>query len=828
MDDHGHGTHTSARSPESQQQPRCGGRQLECEDPGLQIPERLRQRSELRRDRVSELHGGAETARPEHPHYSNSWGSVRGAGGPSAALKTAFDSAGNAESSHRRRRNNGANNENIAVSTRKFRLVEHRFCSRADQSDTRPASATTDPITVDLAAPGVVDPQPTITDTYASSPARYATPHVAGVAALLSSVRSHTERRQHQGALDAERRRSAAVGRIVASVGRLNAFKAVSALVPRPAEPRARCFRAWIRRRKATADLYGASGYSIVGDATSLPVGDFSVTADAVCLEQRIERNPRSLCGCDGRPAALAARGTRHAIRPPTSASAMANPHTIAFLLPRWGPGHSQPALRCLRCVHQRIAHSQTVSSFSNGSTPCGRSPATFAFAVTRSRVTTRSSACLSWRSAGQLPPTCRSRVRLRMLHLRSVRPFRSRESNDSGRLSRKRRVLADGQLLNRIRRTRIPSNGPTRPPQSLSHGGGHRQRRAVPTSAAVAITVTRRPRQHECGVRRQSMPTRRETGSISTARRLSIVGDATSLRSGDADHDQRHELRVDVGDHTTRALRRAVRPDARGDVVFGDSVRHQHRPRRGQPHTIAFYSLDWDQGTRSQRFDIFDRPRTRAEQPDRELVLERQYAVCDDHRQRPRHRDAARRQHAVVIGVFFGGAPSRNLPPPVSITGPSPNACVCFGAPVPITANAMTGWPDRQRRVLFRRPAAEPDTLSPFAYTWSNAGAGSHCSRRWPPITAGNYHVDPSRDHGHPRPAAVRARYLRRRCEYARHLGVSMARLVIRSWVMRPACPHGRTLTPDQPVTVRLDSSSSEARARCAAPAPAASRRVV
>jgi len=75
MDDHGHGTHTAGTICRGrEQQPGCGGCELEREDPGPQVRERRRQRIGRQRNRVLELHRCAETARAEHPRHEQQLG----------------------------------------------------------------------------------------------------------------------------------------------------------------------------------------------------------------------------------------------------------------------------------------------------------------------------------------------------------------------------------------------------------------------------------------------------------------------------------------------------------------------------------------------------------------------------------------------------------------------------------------------------------------------------------------------------------------------------------------------------------------------------------
>jgi Subtilase family/Bacterial Ig domain/Fervidolysin N-terminal prodomain/F5/8 type C domain len=167
---------------------------------------------------------------------SNSWGELRGSNPPAAALEDAIDAAGSAGILNVF----GAGNNSVNTDTNPFDPASYPLASIVSVAST----GTTDKLSsfsnygttsVDLAAPGE-----NILSTYPGGDYQYlsgtsmATPHVAGTAALLAGMNPTLSVDALKALLLDNVDKIGSLGSKVASGGRLNAFKAASAVGTAP------------------------------------------------------------------------------------------------------------------------------------------------------------------------------------------------------------------------------------------------------------------------------------------------------------------------------------------------------------------------------------------------------------------------------------------------------------------------------------------------------------------------------------------------------------------------------------------------------------------
>ena len=178
------------------------------------------------------------------------------------------------------------------------------------------------------------------------------------------------------------------------------------------------------------------------------------------------------------------------------------------------------------------------------------------------------------------------------------------------------------------------------------------------------------------------------------------------------------------------RALKRAVAPGRVAATWYsGTQFDITVGLTDGQPHLVAFYCLDCDSRGRSQRLDVFDAA-TNALLDTRTVSSFSGGTLrhLDDHRQRPRARDPARRAECRRQRRLHRRRRLGNQPPTVSMTSPSAGAMFALGDVIPLAATAAD--PDGTvASVAFYANGQflHTDTSEPYAFNWANAPAGSH-----------------------------------------------------------------------------------------------------
>jgi hypothetical protein len=196
---------------------------------------------------------------------NNSWGSQRGTF-PDAALQLAFDNAGNAGILNvAAAGNNGLNTDTQPFDPASFTSSSIVSVAASDQSDQRAGFSNFGATSVDLAAPGVSIISTTFGGTYGPmSGTSMASPHVAGVAALLASLDPTLTPDNLKVLLMQNADVLPQWGGVVASGGRLNAFKATAAVGVTPPSGRVNVALATNGGSATASSTYG-SGYAPAG-----------------------------------------------------------------------------------------------------------------------------------------------------------------------------------------------------------------------------------------------------------------------------------------------------------------------------------------------------------------------------------------------------------------------------------------------------------------------------------------------------------------------------------------------------------------------------------
>jgi subtilisin family serine protease len=171
---------------------------------------------------------------------SNSWGAARGTEPPSALLQAAIDAAGAAGIINIfGAGNDGTNNDNMPFDPASYDSPSIVAVASSGATDRRSFFSNYGASSVDLAAPGenILSTFPGGWYEY-SSGTSMATPHVAGVAALLAKLDPSLSAEAMKAILLENVDKSSKWNGKVASGGRLNAFRAASAVGPgTPNEP---------------------------------------------------------------------------------------------------------------------------------------------------------------------------------------------------------------------------------------------------------------------------------------------------------------------------------------------------------------------------------------------------------------------------------------------------------------------------------------------------------------------------------------------------------------------------------------------------------------
>ena len=158
---------------------------------------------------------------------NNSWGGARG-GTPALPLQNAFDAAGAVGILHAvAAGNSGTNNDATPFDPASFESPSIVAVASSDSLDNRWGSTNYGPTSVDLAAPGVGIFSTVLGNNYVSlNGTSMAAPHVAGAAALLSSINPQMSVSALKNALIGSVDQLPQWNGLVVSGGRLNVFRA--------------------------------------------------------------------------------------------------------------------------------------------------------------------------------------------------------------------------------------------------------------------------------------------------------------------------------------------------------------------------------------------------------------------------------------------------------------------------------------------------------------------------------------------------------------------------------------------------------------------------
>jgi subtilisin family serine protease len=673
---------------------------------------------------------------------SNSWGGNR-SGPIDQALKDAIDAAG----SHGilnvfAAGNSGANNETTPFDPASFSSTSIVSVAASDSADNRASFSNYGVTSVDLAAPGV-NILSTITTGSGydyKSGTSMATPHVAGVAALLASLDPTLSADNLKVLLMQNTDVLPQWAGLTATGGRLNALKAATAAVP-PPPPAATTSAIFVGLDTAThgdwLGTYGAAGYNVVGDTTSLPAyatitptGHDSWTWAASTSDTRALRRAVA----NGRVAATWYAGTSFDV---TIGLADGQPHQVAFYCLDYDSVARSQRLDVFDAATSALLDTRTVNAFNGGQYLTWTVTGSVRVRVTR---LTGNNAIVSGvfiggaAAPGNQPPTVSltSPAAGASFALGATIPLTANADDPGGSVSSVA-FYADGALLNTDTVSPFAYNWTTATAGSHTLTAIATDNSMQPTtSAPITISVTAPGGGTSAVFGGFDTTTHGDWLGTYGAAGYNVVSDTTSLPAYATITPTGHDSWTWAASTSdTRALRRAVAPGrvaatwyagASFDITIGLSD--------GQPHQVALYCLDFDSVSRSERLDVFDAT-TSALLDTRTLNSFNggQYVtwtVTGSVRVRVTRLAGV---NAVISGVFIGGATAPgNQPPTVSLTSPGAGASFALGATIPLAANAND--PDGSvSSVAFYADGAllNTDTVSPFAFDWTTATTGPH-----------------------------------------------------------------------------------------------------
>ena len=664
---------------------------------------------------------------------SNSWGAYRGSS-ISQALKNAVDAAGNAGILNVfAAGNDAANTDNTPFDPASFPSSSVVSVAASDQSDNRAGFSNYGATSVDLAAPGV-----SILSTVTSgtgydylSGTSMAGPHVAGVAALLASLDATLSVDNLKVVLMQNVDVLPQWAGVVASGGRLNASRAANAVVPVPGAS-AVFASVDTTTRGDWPGVYGAAGYVIVSDTTSLPAyatvtptGHLSYTWASSSSDPRTLRRAGA-----GRVAATWYHDTQFDI---TIGLTDGQPHQVALYCLDYDSGGRSQRLDVFDAQTATLLDSRTLSNFSGGTWLVWTVTGTVRVHVTRLAGTNAviSGVFLDGSSSGNQPPT----VALTepapgaTFTLGTPIPITAAASDPGGAVANVV-FYADGQPLATDTTSPFSFSWINAPAGSHTLTAVATDNQGQPTtSAPVAISVIA-PGSASAVFASVDTTTRGDWPGVYGAAGYVIVSDTTSLPAyatvtptghlsytwASSSADPRTLRRAGAGRVAATWYR-----DTQFDITIGLTD--------GQPHQVALYCLDYDSGGRSQRLDVFD-AQTATLLDSRTLSnfsggTWLAWTVTGTVRV---HVTRLAGTNAVISGVFLDGSSSGNQPPTIALTEPAPGATFTLGTPIPITAAASDPGGAVANVVFYAdgQPLAT-DTTSPFSFSWINAPAGSH-----------------------------------------------------------------------------------------------------
>ncbi|HVQ41981.1 MAG TPA: Ig-like domain-containing protein, partial [Vicinamibacterales bacterium] len=606
----------------------------------------------------------------------------------------------------------------------------------SDQSDNRAGFSNFGVSSVDLAAPGVGIRSTLRDGTYGDmSGTSMAVPHVAGVAALLASVDPTLSVDNLKVLLMQKVDVLPQWAGLAASGGRLNAFKAAGALTPAAAGASAVFAGVNSTTQGNWFNLYGADGYSIVGDVTSLPAyatltssGADSWVWSASTSETRALRRATP----PGRLAATWYQGTQFDLN---VGLADGQPHTIALYCLDYDQVIRSQRLDVFDAATNALLDSRTIGSFSGGQYLVWTITGNVRIRVTRlaGNNAVVSGVFFGGVSAGNQPPTVSltSPAPNATFAFGAPIPITADAADADGTIATVA-FYADGQLLNTDATSPFAFTWPnasagnhTLTAVATDNGG------QPTTSAPVGISVTAPAGSASALFAGVDSTTQGNWSNLYGSAGYSIVGDATSLPAYATLTLPGAESWVwSASTAEARALRRAVAPGRLAATWYqGTQFDLNIGLADGQPHTIALYCLDYDSAVRSQRLEVFDAG-TNALLDTRTMngFSGGQYLVWTITGNVRIRVTRLAGNNAVVSGVFFGGVGQGNQPPTVALTSPAPGATFAFGASIPIAADAADAGGSIATVAFYADgQLLNTDATSPFAFTWPNAAAGSH-----------------------------------------------------------------------------------------------------
>jgi len=668
---------------------------------------------------------------------SNSWGSDR-AYGYSAALQAAFDTAGNAGIINIcAAGNSGTNNDTQPFDPASFDSPSIVSVAASDSTDARAGFSNYGASSVDLAAPGV-----NILSTVIPSPGygymsgtSMATPHVAGAAAYLAMLDPTLTPANLKVLLTQNVDVLPGWAGLVASGGRLNVFKAASALTGTGGNPGATV--AFVGVDSSTQGnwigTYGGDGYVVVNDATSLPAyATVTPTGQGSFTWVGSTTDVRALRRSSGTGRIASTWYASNSFDIDVNISGGAAKEVDLYLLD-WDSSVRSERVDVLSFSNGVMLDTRTATNFNGGQYLRWNLQGHVILRVTRLGGYNAVVSGVFFGGGGTVqnqPPavTLTSPSGGGSFAPGATIPMAANASDDGSVANVA--FYADGNLLNTD--TTAPysynwttaTNGPHTLTAVATDNLGLKT-----TSAPVQISVAPAGSNAVVFVKADAA-TRGDWNVAYGADGYSIINDATSLPAY-ATMTPSGQSSYTWATATTNlgALKRASGTGRIAAAWFNGGSFDIAFNTTGGAHQLALYFLDYDSGNRSQRVDILDGA-TNAVLDTRTVTSFSggQYLVWNATGNVKARITALTGANGVVSGIFFGGAAaSGNQPPVVNISNPTGGATFPSGAAITIDANASDDGNVASVAFYADGQLLNTDTVAPYSYTWATAATGSH-----------------------------------------------------------------------------------------------------